>query len=49
MGVATGGTVVTTQVAVPGDLELGESELIAVANGIPSEPRMVNVQLRGRG
>jgi len=49
MGVATGGTVVTTQVAVPGDLELGESELIAIANGIPSEPRMVNVQLRGRG
>ena len=49
MGVATGATIVTTQVAVPGDLELGESELIVVANGIPSRPTRVNVRLSGRG
>lgn len=46
MGVATGGTIVTTRVAVPGDLELGASELIVVANGIPSAPTGVEVRLR---
>jgi hypothetical protein len=46
MGVATGATIVTTQVAVPGDLELGASELTVVANGIPSTPREVKVLLQ---
>jgi hypothetical protein len=44
MGVATGGAIVTTQVAVPGNLELGQSELTVVANGIPSAPVDVDVR-----
>jgi hypothetical protein len=43
MGVATGGAIVTTQVAVPGDLESGDSLLFVVANGIPSQPVGINV------
>jgi hypothetical protein len=46
MGVATGATVVSTRVAIPGDIELGESELVVVANGIPSKPLAVNVSRR---
>jgi hypothetical protein len=49
MGVATGGTIVTTQVAVPGDLELGKSELTVVVNGISSAPQAIDVRLRQRG
>jgi hypothetical protein len=44
MGVATGATVVTTRVDIPANLELGQSELIVVANGIPSAPREVIVR-----
>jgi hypothetical protein len=47
MGVATGGKVATTNVQVPANLELGESDLFVVANGIESLPFKVNV--RGRG
>lgn len=43
MGVATGGTPVSTQVHVPVDIELGLSMLEVVANGIASAPRRVNV------
>jgi ribosomal protein L30E len=45
MGVATGNAIISTQVAIPGDIELGESELVVVANGIPSESRVVQVTL----
>jgi hypothetical protein len=38
MGVATGATTVSTQVTVPSGLAPGEYELVAVANGIPSDP-----------
>ena len=38
MGVATGDKVITTQVAVPSDLELGDSDVFVVANGIESLP-----------
>jgi len=43
MGVATGGKVITTNAAVPADLELGDSDVFVVANGIESLP------LGGRG
>jgi hypothetical protein len=43
MGVATGAAVITTLVDIPGDLELGESALAVVANGIPSQPFVVNI------
>jgi hypothetical protein len=43
MGVATGAAIVTTQVAIPVDLETGDSELFVVANGIPSEPFDVTI------
>ena len=38
MGVATGAKVITTQVEVPTDLEVGDSEVFVVANGIESRP-----------
>jgi hypothetical protein len=43
MGVATGVTVVTTHVAVPGDVDLGASDLFVVANGIASSPAAIIV------
>jgi hypothetical protein len=46
MGVATEAAVITTQVSLPADLELGESELVVVANGIPSAPRPVVIRRR---
>lgn len=46
MGVATGGKIVTTQAAIPGNIDVGESELVVVANGIASEA--VRVSLRRR-
>jgi hypothetical protein len=49
MGVATGAAVVTTEVSVPGDLELGASDLVVVANGIPSDPVTVEVRPEGKG
>ena len=48
MGVATGNTLITTQLAIPGDIELGPSELFVVANGIPSKPVAVNIIPPGR-
>lgn len=38
MGVATGAKVITTNVEVPADIELGDSEVVVVANGIESLP-----------
>jgi hypothetical protein len=49
MGVATLNTIVTTRVAIPGDIELGAADLFVVANGIPSEPFAVTVVAPGRG
>ncbi len=43
MGVATGSAVVTTQVSVPVGIESGASELVVVANGIPSLPVVIKV------
>ena len=43
MGVATGSTVITTNVHIPPDIELGQSQLFVVANGIPSVPFGVTV------
>ncbi len=47
-GVHTGALVVTTEVTIPSDVEFDDSDLIAVANGIPSDPATVNVQPEGR-
>ncbi len=44
MGVATGAAVVTTHGAIPGDIELGMSDLVVVANGIPSAAKEVVVR-----
>src|SRR6202020_1363917 len=44
MGVATGTTVVSTNFDVPATMETGASELVVVANGIPSIE--VNVTVR---
>ena len=38
MGVATGSTVITTNAHIPSDIEMGQSQLFVVANGIPSVP-----------
>jgi len=38
MGVATGAAVITTNVVIPDDIELGDSSVFVVANGIPSQP-----------
>jgi hypothetical protein len=43
MGVATGAAVITTNVDIPADIELGDSMLYVVANGIPSQPFAVTV------
>ena len=43
MGVATGSAVITTNVAVPADIEFGDSALFVVANGIASAPVDVSV------
>jgi hypothetical protein len=43
MGVATAAAVISTEVTIPTDLDLGASELVVVANGIPSVPASVSV------
>jgi len=43
MGIATGGTPVSTSFDVPTNTELGASALVVVANGIPSLPVAVTV------
>jgi hypothetical protein len=43
MGVATGSTVVTTHFGTPAGIELGASQLVVVANGIPSAPLAVTI------
>ena len=42
MGVATGGTIVSTSFDAPAGLESGPSDLVIVANGIPSAPIVIN-------
>lgn len=42
MGVATGSTIVSTKFDAPAGLESGPSDLVVVANGIPSEPIVIN-------
>jgi hypothetical protein len=44
MGVATGSKIVSTNFDVPTGMETGASELVVVANGIPSDPVAVTVQ-----
>ena len=44
MGVATGSLIVTTKFDVPANIELGESELVVVTNGIPSNPVTVTIE-----
>jgi hypothetical protein len=43
MGVATGATPVSTNFDVPAGTETGASEIVVVANGIPSAPVSVTV------
>jgi len=43
MGVATGGTIVSTSFDVPTGVEGGASQLFVIANGIPSAPANVTV------
>ncbi len=43
MGVATGGTIVSTSFDVPADTDIGVSSLVVVANGIASAPVTVTV------
>jgi Kelch motif protein len=43
MGVATGNTLITTNVQISGDIEAGPSSLFVVANGIPSQPFDVTI------
>jgi hypothetical protein len=42
LNVATGNTIITTQFDVPANLELGTSDIVVIANGIPSAPVEVN-------
>jgi hypothetical protein len=44
MGVATGTKIVSTNFDVPSDMETGASNLVVVANGIPSASVDVTVQ-----
>ena len=43
MGVATGDAVVSTSFDVPAAVELGDSDLEVIANGIPSEPVIISI------
>lgn len=47
MGVATGSTIVTTNVTVPMDTPVGQYSMVVVANGIASSPVTVDVAKRG--
>jgi hypothetical protein len=42
MGVATGPATVSTNFDVPSGLESGPADLVVVANGIPSQPVVIN-------
>ena len=43
MGVATGSAVISTNVTIPGDIELGDASLFVVANGIASAPFDISI------
>jgi hypothetical protein len=51
MGVATGlgvsGAIVTTQATIPGGIEVGESTLVVIANGIPSNSVPITIRRQG--
>lgn len=47
MAVATGSAIVSTNFDVPANIELGASNLVVVANGIPSAPVSITVQALG--
>lgn len=49
MGVATGGTIVSTNFDVPAGIETGASQLFVVANGIPSAAVAVTITGAGGG
>jgi hypothetical protein len=44
MGVATGSTIVSTEFDIPSTIQTGASELVVVANGIPSQPVNVTIE-----
>jgi hypothetical protein len=44
MGVATGKTVVSTEFDIPSTIGTGASELVVVANGIPSAAKTVTIE-----
>jgi hypothetical protein len=46
MGVATGTQVITTNLDIPSDLELGDATLEVVANGIPSDAVKIEIVSR---
>jgi hypothetical protein len=46
MGVATGSTIVTTNVTVPMDVLTGQYSMVVIANGIASNPKIVQVVAR---
>jgi len=43
MGVATGSAVISTNVTIPGDIELGDASLFVIANGIASAPVDISI------
>jgi len=43
MGVASGAAIVSTSFDVPPNIELGDSDLVVVANGIPSDSVAVSI------
>jgi hypothetical protein len=44
MGVATGSTIVSTEFDIPSTIGTGASQLVVVANGIPSAPKNVTIE-----
>ena len=42
MNITPGGTIITTPLEIPANLETGTSDLVVIANGIPSDPVEVN-------
>jgi hypothetical protein len=47
MGVASGAAIVSTSFDVPPNIELGDSDLVVVANGIPSDSVTISISPGG--
>jgi hypothetical protein len=47
MAVATGSAPVSTQFDVPSTIQTGASQLVVVANGVPSKPVDVTIEASG--